>query len=840
MDLSRSDKDSKAEYKDQKMYESMPPATGTSESTSGNGIEEGEKEMIESMEIMNETMRLLGPDENTGTTRAKVYWDNIFSYFKAKVVELDKNIEERKDTEENVIALFKGIVKSMTNIPYKTERMKELVQQAEKIKEQMEALREQMEAPREQMEAPRSPAALTEDVILEGLTKKELVMYNALKTSNLHQDFLKGKLKDRLEVRARDAALRARDAALRARDAALRARDARLWARDAALYLFETSKAMTRCDTTITALSGLSQAEGTNIGLSIGTATKEAVEREIDEEKVRKRARKDPPMPAAANSNDAFREVLDKCVENDSFLELGEQQDLDLHKRLLFVYQSIEAYLKNAVFLDASTTDYKQRVKRDMDNLHKTVSACLRKGTIDAPPTWSGDKERVAPGPDTHEVDGSEVFLLVLFRLIGECLHPPYIKVTTSNCLAAASPLKKETKNQNIMRNPIDKQPKRVERRCDVVLSKEGRHAFVIWDDAMQLGGEVKPGTRKNMTILDLLGEARDQALSHSAKYVAVSGLNFAQAGVPSHAFMFVVNMGCIQVYKLTLEDVGTPNAKVVLYKSGLHPLLSKEATERWTNSSSQKSPGHEKDFNEFLNTLFPSNDSGQMSEDFLPSGIRVICALMQKRRNFLFGPTVEVKSKNEAESLGDLLGSGTFSTVFRSTNDPNECIKMSRYGRIIGLKNEAKILGMLGEHDCENVSKLAMGVDQDLPTMDVLFGGLEWRLPYIRTTPVGVPSYLSFVSYDKKSEWIGNVLSGLDSGIGFLKNHGIVHRDLNPSNIVIVPVGIRPIIIDFSISTKTSEAVVGFRGTVQYAHWKSFTFYPNTTESWKKKTWDS
>jgi hypothetical protein len=216
-----------------------------------------------------------------------------------------------------------------------------------------------------------------------------------------------------------------------------------------------------------------------------------------------------------------------------------------------------------------------------------------------------------------------------------------------------------------------------------MMLGKDGRHAIIVFDDAIYLTGEAKPGSRGSKGPRSLFMQGQDQVLSLCGKHVAV-GLNFAGAGVLSHATGFIVNMAAIQIVQLRLEDVGTPDAKITFYRSKLLPFISKTTFESWAASAA---PARQKDFTAFSEQLYGTGKAA--SNDEIPLGFQALYSLMKKERKRLFGPTVDVVG----DKLGDVLGNGAFAVVFRSRENDNQAVKISRYGRSADINHEINIL---------------------------------------------------------------------------------------------------------------------------------------------------
>jgi len=645
-----------------------------------------------------------------------------------------------------------------------------------------------------------------------------------------------------------------------------------------AFYLGDVTSATIRVNTELASLSGLSQAEG-SVPPAPGTGTQNAMDRAVKRHKTAH-----GPLPKTINAEDSYSSVLGNSQDLDKVLslELIDSNDCQLAERLRFVHESVEAYLDEASFIQhndsLSSQEYKKRIQKGTEDLYMDARKGLHEPISDSkvgdsqkssklrrlfskvpknlPPgaqafevegnsqiaVASGTKskkkgfrqllrrnakapEKWAPGAHAFEVEGTQQWLSAVIRLIGECLQPPYTEVPSKGPISI-SPVQKKYVPEAIVQDPA--MSSRPRRRCDMMLTRDGRHIFVVYDDIMELGGEAKPGSREGLGPSKLFCGGTDQDLAHAAKSVGV-GFNFAGPGVPTHATMFVVNMAAVKVLQLRLENVGTPGVKLVLYQSKLHPLLSVMQYDRWAGSAK---PARKNDFAEFRVELYGDKGSDGLDPDGTPSGFRVLCALMQKRRKDLFGPTVEA----QGDMLGDVLGTGSFSVVFVNKKATTQAVKLSRYGNCGNLQNEHEILKRLGNHSSANVSRL-VAYEKDLP---VVFQNVSWKLPALVTTPVGMNSLLacSRAARAGGSEkqvpefWLKAVLEGLTAALNFIHKYKIIHRDVNPSNVVIVPDDNndpRPVLTDFSIAfwTGGQKEAIGFAGTANYTDRGVFNFYP-------------
>jgi hypothetical protein len=453
-------------------------------------------------------------------------------------------------------------------------------------------------------------------------------------------------------------------------------------------------------------------------------------------------------------------------------------------------------------------------VQKAVSDLYKEISALLseeqpqdqtsRRGLSLLESCFSSNEKKIAPGAHGFEVQGAQPWRLNILRLVSKCATPPCTVGTKekTSSLNKLCPLAEAI---------VPSQPgSRAKRIADIILCKDSRFRYFISD-----------GSRGSRGPQSLLDEAVDQGMSHMSKSVYI-GSNFSGPGVPTHATCLVGNMAAVQVLQLRLENVGTPDVCLVLYKSALFSLMSSDNYDKWAASA----PNARKlDFDDFRELLFLEKD---LVKTQMPSGFPVVLEL-QKRRMALFGPIVEIKGN----ILGSLLGTGSASLVFQHRCEDSQAVKVSRYGRTGDIANEISILRRLSKDDEQSpyIPEL-IGVTE---AIEVLFGDVKWNLPACITTPVGVgllQACGSLRSMDKCT-WLQKVLTDLLSALTFMHKRSIFHRDVNPNNAIIVFDSSgnfrRAVLIDYSIAfdRNKEDCATGFWGTPNYSHRELFEFYP-------------
>jgi hypothetical protein len=582
-------------------------------------------------------------------------------------------------------------------------------------------------------------------------------------------------------------------------------------------HVTDTTIATIRVAHQLQVLSDLSESDGT-----VGVNTRIIMEADniIDKEE---RLAGNMPQPISLQA--VYQEVLDDWKPIGDKISLKLDNPCDELKR---VASDLQTYLDTAEFIQSetnfSTAVYKEKVLKTVDDLYKQISVLHR---VNQGPDGSPRNNNLAPGAYAFEVEGTQPWLLMILRLVSECATPPYTNVTERTEEVTDVTPAMETDSPNKLFPLTEKvvaayQGSRSSRKCDFMLSKDQRYRPIVSDELMDLSIEAKPGSRTSHGPQALLNVATDQNLSQMAKSLSTA-FNFAGAGVPSHATCLICNMAAVQVLHLCLENVGTPEVCLVLYKSDLHPLMSPSNYDKWAKSAQE---ARQKDFSNFRKLLFttPTEDCN-LAPTQIPSGYSVLLQLMQKRRMELFGPAVDATG----DILGHLLGTGSASLVFQNLLDNSQAVKVSRYGGTRDIKNEVSILNKLkGKGSHPGIPKLIEHFD-----LEVTFGDLKRKLPACIIGPVG-NGLLRVCSEKMESEmysWLLLVLKNLQSALTFMHQHHIFHRDVNPKNAIIVSEsdGVhRAVLIDYSIAFdgESGDVAHGFCGTINYSHRELFGFF--------------
>jgi hypothetical protein len=226
-----------------------------------------------------------------------------------------------------------------------------------------------------------------------------------------------------------------------------------------------------------------------------------------------------------------------------------------------------------------------------------------------------------------------------------------------------------------------------------------------------------------------------------------------------------------------------------------------------------------------FRDLLYPNPASSTDTD--VPAGLVALAKLMTTTRKDLVGPR-----SFESEEVGDMIGFGSFATVWIHKGADNQVIKLSRYGAKIALEQEAKVLKELG---CDSGCIPRWVGSEDLK---VVIGGVSVALPALVTAPRGISIEMKLAQLttdeDTRRKALVSIGEELVIALSFIHEGGFHHHDISPRNIMFNDLTNKPFLIDFGLAARENESLKGFYGTTLYAHSYIFGMYPRT--SWESK----
>jgi hypothetical protein len=428
--------------------------------------------------------------------------------------------------------------------------------------------------------------------------------------------------------------------------------------------------------------------------------------------------------------------------------------------------------------LDVDTDAALDKLKGDQGTVDQRRMLC--KGLLDK----FGPQMLWLPGPTCQEVHGVQVVFQRLLNAIAACL--PASTTVGEKGSERVTPEKHGKAERSVASTAH-----RPKRRADFTIWIREKHIAIMWDDAMEVTIELKPGQRMVSTLAELYQECLNQGLSHAAKSL-LPALNLG-LGLPAHCTFVVASPVYVQVFMLSTVDTGTKTARLLLKKSARFPLVSIESCNRFYASDQR----HDKEVNaEFF--------LGKENVDSI-FAIKALAKIMTSPRDDLVG-------LSRRDSRLRVLGSGTYGQVL-GNGKIDSVLKVSRYGQMAHLLDEVAVLQMLskGRHDevgRDNVISL-----KRFGMVSAMFCGVE--MPGAILSPRGV----SAIGYDfqKSDGLLGKVANGLRSGLAFLHSHGVAHNDFSYRNFVLVDR--RAVIIDLACARPINTNMKGFVGTPDFAH---------------------
>jgi hypothetical protein len=306
--------------------------------------------------------------------------------------------------------------------------------------------------------------------------------------------------------------------------------------------------------------------------------------------------------------------------------------------------------------------DYKRKIAESTKILTELFQHDVQSNSH---PTHDG-KPHFFPGPRGQEVGGAQPFFGCLLDAIGLVAEKWHVQKWSTKRTASVespeqekSPLKNglekesaESPDPNGRGEAAHKQEKSPPksgwgkesavqgrdgsfRYGDFVIKRSGCHIWVYRPDTLPVVIEIKAFYRNDKAWDELMINAVQQVLNHTSRYVRV-GLNFAGAGVKSHATGAIGSLAYIQVYRLELEKPGTEETCLKIVKSELLPLMDKSTFEIWMRANQRVA--EDVDLGGALDHLFSEEGRLFSKEDEVPFGLLAMYQLMMSSKSELFG----------------------------------------------------------------------------------------------------------------------------------------------------------------------------------------------------------
>jgi Protein kinase domain len=427
------------------------------------------------------------------------------------------------------------------------------------------------------------------------------------------------------------------------------------------------------------------------------------------------------------------------------------------------------------------------------------------------------------PGPLAAEVAFVQPYLLVVLQMLGSAVDK--VEIVESPSSEKRSSPGKTTIQKNRIIPETKLRPARV---ADKSIAANSRYIFLLNDDSVEIPVEEKPGEREHTGPDDLLHEYTNQVLSHLAKQVGMA-FNFRGIGIDGRATGVVLTTVYVKILQLRLENMGTPEMKLIQFETKCMPLQSKVSFEKWVKGRESKWKRMKTELYGDDAVSLENTASSTAAAAAVPSGLVALWNLMTASRSALVGRS-PLPASGE---LGEMVGYGGFSTVHHSTKNDTYVIKLSRSGFENDLLQEAAVLTALMQ---QKEDKSVVGISQLVRSteMPVTIGGIEIRLSALILEPRGISAEMHLARSNDKEEALRAIGKDSVAALDFIHSRGYTHNDVSPKNILFNELRQQAFLIDFGLATlNCSDTIRGFCGTDRYAHPAVLLKYERK-EKWK------
>jgi hypothetical protein len=400
----------------------------------------------------------------------------------------------------------------------------------------------------------------------------------------------------------------------------------------------------------------------------------------------------------------------------------------------------------------------------------------------------------VAPDCVGHEVEEVQPILYAIMFKISQLLFGNGQQITGQQGIPRA-----------------DNRPGRI---VDFVVAPVQEFLFAILPAMLGIPIEVKPVTRKGVTLDKLLLGAQNQLIGHLAKR-AMFSFDFGGIGEDCQVFGLELTMGSVAVVMLKLSGVGTAAVEVTTNRSQRMPLFDMETRKALFPDSVR-------------HDLEKSYNSTGDDQNGLPVGFGLLARTLKSVQlevgkaslnNGSSTFTLRPKASESPVQVNNYLGSGAFSHVLTLNNGDNDVfVKVPRSHRMKkSLEGEAAALQNLRGH--RNIPEL-YDIDNPVRTLDIKIRCRVSNLPCLPLRGIiGLP--LSSNRSLRNCAALEQIVNAVFDALKYANSRGWAHLDVRPSNIVthIHGGGYHVMLIDWACARSTKHALKGFIGCPPYAH---------------------
>jgi len=359
---------------------------------------------------------------------------------------------------------------------------------------------------------------------------------------------------------------------------------------------------------------------------------------------------------------------------------------------------------------------------------------------------------------------------------------------------------------------------------------------------------EAKNVARKNRNAGQLHKEARNQIIGLCAKKILVA-FDFGNVGINASTTGVIITPVYVQFIRVSIQEMGTKEAKVVLEESPMAPLVDMKAFyhlvkklknrnyllpllfpsrgESAIESSDQDTtsigtdedatPCHPKGILQ-LHHMLHSKDPTFLDEIYFKSakelGLRYLAAKSEVSEE-------QAEQKPDDNHVGQLIGSGGFGMTFEASWHNDTVVKASHFGELKSIKQEIKALRHLlhgnTDSNCCYVPRLES------------YGSLEYAIRSIKTTTpafVITPRATPLDMQTINSNDCKNIFEDIKTALDFIHGKNVFHLDVSPRNIMRRNIDNQLnsrkyiyILIDFGCAIVSPAKAKGCQGTLAFTH---------------------
>jgi hypothetical protein len=494
---------------------------------------------------------------------------------------------------------------------------------------------------------------------------------------------------------------------------------------------------------------------------------------------------------------------LDKLCDPDAIDACGFLRKIDRnHSDVLSqFYKHLKDVFGNASILN-DTKEEGYRLK-----IEETVQGIIGWNVKDAvkQPTTQPMTELFAPGCESQEKDGVQPILYAIMVKMVQLLG---------------------LGDKNITREQgVAKVGKGKGRYVDFVVTPTEEYFLAVLPAMLGVPIEVKPISRKDTSVGQLLLEALNQVLGHLAKRV-MSSFDFAGIGEDCEVFGLELTMGSVSVIILELSGVGTAGVKVTTRRTKRVPLFDKATREHL--------------FGEMAKDVEDSFETPAQEELEMPAGFcllaRTLMAVQHGLGTSLMGTKKGGHDKFSMRpslnalpvQLGRHMGSGAYSHAFELiiVGSTDAFVKVPKSHHMSkSLEREAEALSGLSHnrltprgHEC--IPKL---YDPLFPikTLDIKIRCESSALPCLPLR--GLIGRATSQRHKWNSKDLECIFLKVYEALEYAHKHDWAHLDVRPSNIITRVAarggGLKVLLIDWACAHDTRQPLKGFRGCPAFAH---------------------